>query len=478
MRYIEGINRKRKIQFPEYIDDYITEDNVVRVIDAFVMSLDMDELGFKNATPLETGRFGYNPRDLLKLYIYGYLNGITSSRKLEAEAKRNIEAIWLLRFLKPDDKTISDFRMNNKAILKNVFKQFVSLCKQWDLFGMELVAVDGSKFRACNSKKNNFNDKKLARKIKYLDEKIKKYMDEIDKNDESEMAIRKPSSEEINKRITELKARKITYEKYKNEISEKKITEISTTDPDARLMAVNNNGVNVCYNVQTVVDSKHCLIVDCDAINNPTDHGQLSKMSKSAKDIFGVKTLKVLADKGYYSTTDLKECECSDIETYVPKQDASNSTGEKEYYRDSFKYCKDENVYVCPVGQKLYPGRLRTVGNNKYRDYKNYKVCKNCQFKDKCTTSTKGRIIARNLEQELLDKVDERTKTNKELYKKRQMIVEHPFGTIKRGIGISHFLTKGLDSVRSEVSLAFLAYNMKRVINILGFKEIMNRLAA
>ena len=478
MRYIEGINRKRKITFPEYIDDYITEDSAVRVIDEFVMALDIEELGFEKAIPSEFGRSGYDPRDLLKLYIYGYMNRVTSSRRLEAEATRNIEVIWLLRCLKPDDKTISDFRKNNKEAIPKVFKQFVSMCKDWNLFGMEVVAIDGSKFRASNSKKNNFSDKSLARKIKYIDEKIQKYMDETDANDESEKDIRKPSSEDIKQRIKELTARKETYEKYKNELKEKDISQISTTDPDSRLMAVNNNGVDVCYNVQTVVDSKHCLIVDYDVINNPTDHGQLSKMGKRAKEVFRVEGLKALADKGYYNTADLKECELLNIETYVPKQESSNSIGDKQYYHDKFRYDKEENIYVCPAGQKLYPARIRTLEKVKYRDYKNYRVCKNCEFKDKCTKSDKGRTVSRNFEQELLDKVDERTKSNKDLYKKRQMIVEHPFGTIKRGWGMSYFLTKGLKSVKSETSLAFLAYNMKRVINIVGIRQMIKRLEA
>lgn len=478
MRYIEGINRKRKIAFPEHIDDYIAQDSTVRVIDEFVMSLDMEQLGFEKAVPSEVGRPGYDPRDLLKLYIYGYMNRITSSRRLEAEAKRNVEVIWLLKCIRPDDKTISDFRKNNGDALKKVFKQFVALCKEWNLFGMEVVAVDGSKFRASNSKKNNYNDKSLTRKIKYLDEKIQEYMDETDENDESEKDIHKPSAEEIKARIKELRARKENYEKYKSELKENKVNEISIIDPDARLMATNNNGVDVCYNVQTVVDSKHCLIVDCDVINNPTDYGQLSIMAGRAKEVFGVGSIKALADKGYYSATDLKECESEKIEAYVPKQVNSNSTGEKDYYPDKFKYDKEDNVYVCPAGQKLHPGRIRTVNNNQYQDYKNYRACKNCEFKSKCTTSVKGRTVSRNLEQELLDKIDERTKNNKALVKQRQMIVEHPFGTVKRGWGIYYFLTRGLKSVRTEVSLAFLAYNMKRAINILGIKEIIKRLVA
>ncbi|AOY76026.1 transposase [Clostridium formicaceticum] len=288
MRYIEGIHRKSKIAFPEYIDDYITEDNPVRIIDAFVETLDIGEIGFKNAVPKKKGRPGYNPKDLLKLYLYGYMNKITSSRKLEKQAQTNIELMWLLRRLTPDDRSICEFRKNNKNAINQVFKHFVSLLNEWDLFGKEVVAVDGSKFRACNSKKNNFNTKTLNRKIKYLEEKIQKYMEEMEENDRNELKTHKPTKEEIQARIKELKERKKKYEEYKEEIEKSDIKEISTTDPESRLMAVNNNGIDVCYNVQTVVDSKHKLVVDCDVINNPTDHGMLSKMAGNAKEIFDV----------------------------------------------------------------------------------------------------------------------------------------------------------------------------------------------
>lgn len=243
------------------------------------------------------------------------------------------------------------------------------------------------------------------------------------------------------------------------------------------LQQTNNNGVDVCYNVQTVVDSKHKLIVDCDVINNPTDHGQLSEMGKRAKDIFEVDELKALADKGYYNADDLKECEKEYITTYVSKQVFSNSTGEREFYADRFKYDKEKNVYVCPAGHELNCIRKKAIDENtKDIKYKNSKACSNCNLRDKCTESKNGRVIRRSIDQDFLDIVDKRTIENKELYKTRKMIVEHPFGTIKRGWGFSYFLTRGMESVKTEVSLAFLAYNMKRVINILGIKEIIKRL--
>lgn len=477
MRYIEGVNRKRRISFPEYIDEYITDDNPVRVIDAYVNSLSLKELGFKDAEMTNTGRPGYDPADMLKLFLYGYMNKTTSSRRLEAEAGRNIEVMWLLRKLKPDHRTIAEFRKQNKEAIQKVFHELVSLCKSWDLFGMEVVAVDGSKFRACNSKKNNFNKKNLDRRLKHIEEKLQEYMTELDENDENEVSSRTPDKEEVRNKIKELRRRKETYQGYQEELKDKGINEISTTDPDSRLMAVNNNGVDVCYNVQTVVDSKHSLVVDCNVINSPTDHGQLSEMASRAKELFQVDDIKALADKGYYNADDLKICEKEKIITYVSKQVFSNSTGEREFYSDKFEYNKEKNVYVCPAGYELKCVRTKAIDEKtKNLSYKNKEACSGCEYKDKCTKNKKGRTITRSIDQDFLDTVDQRTSENKELYKTRQMIVEHPFGTIKRGWGLSYFLTRGIESVKTEASLAFLAYNMKRIINILGIKEILKRL--
>lgn len=477
MRYIQGINRKSKTSLAQCVDDYISEDNSVRVIDIFVEALDTVKLGFKNAVPSDAGRLGYNPKDIIKLYLYGYLNSTTASRKLEAETKKNLEVIWLMKNLKPDHKVISDFRKDNKEALQNVFREFIALCKKWDLFGKELIAVDGSKFRASNSKKSNFSKKSIIRKIKYIDEKIEKYISEIDENDALDEATEKTTEEEIMQKVNQLKARKKLYEGYRQKMEEEGSQEISLVDSESRLMAVNNNGVDICYNVQTVVDSKHCLIVDCNVINNPTDHGQLSKMSIRAKKIFQVEKLDVLADKGYYNVDDLKICEEEKITAYVSKQVFSNSTGEREFYPDRFKYDKEKNVYVCPTGQELYCIRRKVIDENtKVLKYKNFNACKDCCSKTKCTNSAKGRVVTRDIDQDFLDIVDTRTKANKELYKQRQMIVEHPFGTVKRGWGLYYFITRGLNSVKTETSLTFLAYNFKRVMNIVGAKEMIRRL--
>jgi transposase len=299
MAYVKGENRQQINMFPEIIDDYVGEDNPVRVIEAFVISLNMSELGFERAKEPILGRPAYDPRDLLKLYLYGYLNRIRSSRKLESEASRNLEVIWLLSGLKPDFKTIADFRKDNKEAVKKVFKQFSLLCKEWGLYGQTLVAVDGSKFRASNSKKKNFNEKKLNRHLKYIDTKIEQYLNELEEGDQSEANTHKPNAAEIKQHIQELKERKKKYEEMLETIKENEVSEISLTDPDARQMSTNNNGIDICYNVQTVVDEKHSMIVDYDVINNAADLGQLNQISKRAQNVFDTEEINVLADKGY-----------------------------------------------------------------------------------------------------------------------------------------------------------------------------------
>ncbi len=477
MSYIQGEDRQQITLFAESIEEMISSDNPVRGIEAFVISLDMVELDFLKAEPTGIGRNPYDPRDLLKLYIYGYLNGIRSSRKLEAETHRNIELMWLMCKLKPDFKTIADFRRDNKKALVKVFQQFNVLCKDWQLFSKGLVAVDGSKFRANNSKRSNYSQRKIKRNLAYLDERIEEYMKALDETDEQEAELTVPTAEEIKKRLAELQSRKQNYENMLTDMEAKGINEISTTDPDARMMSMNNNGLGVCYNVQTVVDAEHNLIVDCEVINNPTDHGQLNEMGRRAKEVLGVEELEVLADKGYYSTNDLLKCEEAKLTTYVAKP-GLRGTQEEEFQRDKFTYDAEKDLYICPAGEALYPAGIRKGNDVEYRDYRNRSACGKCEMKDRCTKSPRGRVISRNLNQELLDQVDRRTAANKVLYQRRQTIVEHPFGTIKRQWGFGHFLTRGLASVKTEASLAFLAYNLRRVMNILGVEEMKMRLSS
>jgi len=477
MGYIKGQDRNQIILFPESIDDYINDDSQVRVIDEYINQLDIGVLGFKKDSSPIIGRPPYDPRDMLKLYIYGYLNRIRSSRRLEHEAIRNIEVIWLLKKLTPDFKTIADFRKDNKKAIKRVFRDFTKLCDEWDLYGKELVAIDGSKFRACNSKRNNYSAKKLERHIKYIDEKIDKYMEELEETDAAEAHDRKPKADEIKSRIKELRDRKQKYQKYDKQLKENDVNEISTTDPDARLMCNNNNNVDVSYNVQTTVDSKHKLIADFKVSQKPNDLGELDNMALRAKRLFGGKDFEALADKGYYKAEDLKKCVEKGVTPYVTKQIYSNGTGDKDFYTDKFKYDRGKKFYICPAGKELYYHKERKKdGKVIGYEYRNYEACKGCDLKDRCTKSKKGRTICRHVDQDFLDTIDLQTELNMEKYKLRQMIVEHPFGTIKRSWGAYYFLTKRKISVTAEISLSFLVYNLKRVMSILGNQEILKRL--
>lgn len=477
MPYIKGEDRYQITLLPESLDEYISDNNPARVIEEYVEQLGMEKLGFKKAVPPALGRPAYSPKDLLKLYLYGYLNRIRSSRRLEHEAIRNIEVIWLLKKLKPDFKTIADYRKDNKIALKAVFRDFNKLCDEWGLFGKELVAIDGTKFRASNSKRNNYSKKKLDRHIKYIDEKIESYFNELDETDKAETSDRKPDAAEISKRIQELRGRKTKYEDMQKQLKEKGESEISTTDPDARLMCNNNGNVDVSYNVQTTVDAKYKLIADFKVSQKPNDLGELDNMALRAKKLFNGKDFEALADKGYYKAEDLKVCVENGITPYVAKQMYSNGTGDKDFYADKFIYDKEKKVYICPANKELHYSKKR-IHNRKVvgYEYKNYSACRDCEYRKRCTRSEKGRIICRHVDQDFLDTIDLATGLNLEKYKLRQMIVEHPFGTIKRGWGAYYFLTRRKVSVRAEISLSFLTYNIKRVMNILGPEEMIRKL--
>jgi transposase len=361
MGYIKGEDRKQNTLFPESFEDYISDNNPIRIIDEYVEQLDMKQLRFKRADCPDNGRPPYDPKDLLKLYLYGYLNRIRSSRRLEHETIRNIEVIWLLKKLQPDFKTIADFRKDNKKALKAAFRQFVHLCDEWQLFGKELLAIDGTKIRACNSKRNNFSAKKLERHIQYIDEKIDTYLQELEQQDMTEEADRKPTAEEVNQRIEELRNRKQKYEAYQKELEKTGENEISTTDADARLMCNNNNNVDVSYNVQATVDAKHKLVADFKITTKANDLGELDNMALRAKRLFQIKEFEVLADKGYYKAEDLKKCVEKHIIPYVTKQMYSNGTGDRDFYTDRFTYDKDRNLYLCPAGKELFFWRNRTT---------------------------------------------------------------------------------------------------------------------
>jgi len=378
LNYIQGQDRNQLVLFPDLIDSCISEDNPVRAIDAFVDGLNMSELGFKRAIPARNGRPGYDPRDLLKLYLYGYMNRIRSSRKLETETNRNIELMWLLKGLTPDFKTIADFRKDNKKAIKNVFKEFTLLCKSWDLLSKELIAVDGSKFKAWNGKKKNFNTRKLKRKLQEINKKIDEYLKLLDESDDDN-DNNKPGNINPNKiknKVKKLNEKKEQYEKYQKIIKENETTQISLTDPEARSM-VNNQKIEVCYNVQSVVEEKNKLIIDYKVTNRTKDHDLLSVMSKRAQEILNVENLEVLADKGYHKGVDIKKCIDNNINPYVPKPESKS----KYYSPDDFEYDAEKDCFICPDGAILtLSNHFKRNGKN-YKRYNNEEACQDCRLK-------------------------------------------------------------------------------------------------
>lgn len=471
MTFIKGTPRSDVLLFPEAIDDYVTDDNSVRFIEAFVDNLDLEALGFSRTQPAHTGRPAYSPADLLKLYVYGYLNRTRSSRSLEKECSRNVELIWLMRKLKPDFKTIADFRKDNTEAIKRVCREFTLLCKRLELFGREFVAIDGSKFKAQNSKRRNFTAKKLDEEIKELDAKVKDYLDLLDEADRQEADVKAPTAEELKEKIQRLRARKLSYEQMKQQLKESGESQISLTDPDSRWMKV-SQGTDICYNVQTVVDSRHKLIVEHEVTNDPTDQAQLSKMALRAKQTLEVEKIEVVADRGYYDGAEVKKCEQAGITVYVAHQQTSANKKRGLYTKEDFTYDPAKDCYGCPAGKQL-AYRFDTVELGRHIRYYSTKECRTCDMKNKCTRNKRGRRITRWVDEAILEKMSERVRANPEKMKKRKELVEHPYGTMKRAMASGYFLMRGIRKVAAEMSLTVMAYNIKRVINILGVRKMI-----
>jgi transposase len=472
MSYIRGAGRSEVLLFPEALDDYIADNNPVRFIEAFVVSLNLVELGFARATPAATGRPGYDPADMLKLYIYGYLNRVRSSRMLEREAGRNVEVMWLLSKLTPDFKTIADFRKDNLAAIKAVCREFTLLCKKLDLFGGTLVAIDGSKFRAVNSRKRNFNPAKLARIIKSLDERITAYLAEMERQDAATTATATLSAEELRAKIAQLRGRKRLHEALAVELQQSGAPEISLTDPDSRLMSV-GQGLDVCYNVQTAVDSRHKLIVHHEVTNAHTDEGYLVPMATTAREVLEVETLEVVADKGYYSGEEIKKCEDQGVVTYIPKAHVSPKSKQQMFTKDDFRYDPVTDTYTCPEGAKLTHRFTTPEKNGVKQRYYRTAACKTCVARPGCTENNRGRTIKRLMDEDVLERMAQRLKSHPEKMRLRGQLVEHPFGTMKRGMNQGYFLLRGLKKVAAEMSLTVLCYNLKRVLNLVGVDELL-----
>lgn len=471
MKYISGQDRSQ-IQI-ECIDDFVDADSEVRIIDKIVDYMDTELLGFKIGSNDTVGRPMFDPKDMLKLYIYGYFNGIRSSRKLSRQSVINREVIWLINGLQPKYRVIADFRKDNIDALNKVFEHFVVYCLELGLYGKELIAIDGTKIEASASKRKHYSTNKLSKMKEVALSRISEYMHDLERNDSSDdedgTGFKK---EEIENAIKSLQNKIVEYSQLEKELSDSETNEINLTDPDAKTVKFGaNQGTDVGYNVQAAVDSKNKLIATFDVINNSTDHGQLYNMSKRAKSIFDVETIESLADKGYFDSGDLKDCEENKIICYVSKPKYQNSTGNPIYFFDKFTYIQQDNTYICPGGQKLFC--ITKKPGAKERSYENKGACSKCKNKKECTTAKGARRILRRENAEFAELVSKRTNENKAKYSRRQEIIEHVFGTLKRSMNFTHFLLRGFKKVNGEVSLSFFCYNLKRVISILGVRNFL-----
>jgi len=468
MQYIQGKNREQLVLFPTSLDDVIDEDNEARFIDLFVESLDLVEMGFEVFHP-ENGRPAYHPKDLLKLYLYGYLNSIRSSRKLEQASKINIEVLWLLKGLSPDHNTISNFRRDNPKAIKKVFRSSVKIAKQFNLIGGKLIAGDSTKLRAQNSKKNNFNPKKIDRHIAYIDNKLEQYNQELASSEGEE-------KKQIKKEIQKHNQRKENYKRLENQLQQTGETQVSTSDPQSRQMITRNNITEVAYNVQTTVDANHNLPIDY-KVTNTNDSKAMGNMLRRSKAILKTNDFTALYDKGYHTGSEFKIADGLDIEVLVAIPTVAAQAPDPAYNVENFNYIKEDDYYVCPQGNRLTT--LGTWHKAKTYKFKRYttKDCLTCSVKDLCSKAKYGKGIQRSEYQEYINQNKQRIENNKDYYRKRQAIVEHPYGTIKRQWGFSYILTKKyIKRAEADVGLMFTAYNLRRIMNILGIKVLKSYL--
>jgi transposase len=472
----EGENRYQSTLFPERLEDFVSDDNAVRVIDVFVDELDLSGLGFK-AEPSDLGSPAYHPATLLKIYIYGYLNQIQTSRRLEREAHRNVELMWLTGRLVPSYKTIADFRRDHGEAIRLVGREFVLLCRKLDLFSEAFVAIDGSKFKAVNNRDRNLTKAKLKRRIEQIDESIARYLSQIESADRRETEVAKEKSQRLKDKIEILKGEMKRLKKMGVRMQEAPDRQISETDPDARSMATSGRGTGIVgYNVQTAVDTQHHLIVAHEVTNKGHDRAQLKNMATQAKEAMGVEHLEVVADRGYYEGHELAACEQAGVTTYLPRPRTSNNQARGQFDKQDFIYKPEDNEYECPAGERLiYRMTREEAGKTIHRYWSS--ACPRCKIKSRCTTAAYRRV-SRYDHEAVLDAIQDRLDREPERMRVRRETAEHPFATIKSWMGSSHFLTKTLKHVSTEMSLHVLAYNMKRVMNIMGSETLIAAIRA
>ena len=476
-RFVEGEDRYQSTLFPETLDDYVAEENPVRVIEAFIDELDLGHLGFQGVAPKATGRPAYHPSILLKIYVYGYLNRVQSSRRLERETQRNVELMWLTGRLAPDFKTIADFRKDNGKAIRAVCREFIVLCRQFNLFSKAIVAIDGSKFKAVNNRNRNFTRAKVKRRMEQIEKSLDRYFTQLDRADLEEPAIAEAKEVRLKEKITALKEKMQELKKLNTQLLKTPDKQISLTDPDARAMATSRkDSGTIGYNVQSAVDTEHHLIVTHEVTNVGNDRGQLSNMAKQARTAMDSDELTAVADRGYFKGEEILACHEAGIETYVPKPQTSGSQAAGRFGKQDFRYLPEKDVYRCPAGNELIWRMTTEEKGQKLHRYWSSN-CQSCTLKQQCTPG-KERRVTRWEHEAILEAAQERLEQNREMMLTRQSTVEHPFGTIKAWMGATHFQTKTLKRVSTEMSLHVLAYNLKRVMNIIGIRPLIEAIQA
>jgi transposase len=476
-RFIEGEDRRQATLLPDSLEDYVTEDNPVRVIDVFIDELDLEALGFAGIMPEATGRPAYHPATLLKIYLYGYLNRVQSSRRLERETKRNIELMWLTGRLMPDFKTIADFRCDNGPAIRAACAQFIVLCRQFNLFTRAVVAIDGSKFKAVNNRDKNFTVAKLAKRMEQVEASIARYLVALDHADRQDGDVAEAKIVRLKEKIEGLRRQMQSLKAMGKEVEAAPDKQVSLTDPDARSMATSGKGTGIVgYNVQIAVDAEHHLIVAHEVTNSGSDRTQLTAMSRKAREATGYEEVTVLADRGYYNGDEVLACEGTGILPVIPKTQTSGNTKRGLFTVADFIYDAGNDRYTCPAGEHLTRGKVRSDRRDNIDHYRNLTACLTCALKPRCTPD-KIKRVKRWEHEGVLDKMQARLDRMPEAMTIRRQTVEHPFASLKAWMGSSHFLTRTLQRVQTEMSLQVLAYNMKRMINILGARPLMQAIA-
>jgi len=465
MAYIVGIDRTQSRMITTSLDDLIDKNNSVRVIDAYVDSLNLTDLGFKEYSGSNRGQAPYRRSDLLKLHVYGYLNKIRSSRALETECKRNIELMWLINAITPDHGTIAGFVKENRKAFHNALRQLTLILKGWGLINGTLIAIDGTKIRAQNSKHNCITKSGLDKKIAYADEKINLYLMDIEKGISEDA--------EFKDKLEAYQKLKEEYLSQKKELIDEGLEQKSLTDPDSRRMK-NNGSLDICYNVQSIVDSQNHFVIDISTTSDINDQNQLYTMSKQANKLLDTKECTVIADTGYYNATEIKNCIDDGMTVYIKKSKANNSTKANEFRKEKFIYNSDDDTYTCPGGKKLLFFENTSKNGMKYRKYKCVN-CSVCKYQKNCTSSKTGRTLQRWEHENILEDVHKLTLENNDIYRQRRCIVEHPFGTIKRSMGYSFFLRRKKENVDAEAASMFIAYNFKRLLSMFSSQELVEK---